>query len=422
MGLRWSGSGFRLTVRLILAVAAMAACLGLVVYYHVPLPARHLFPFPADKQCAISITDDTDGFRLATTRPVYDLLDSLGLRITRTTWIYDAPGHPPAQAGLSLANIAYRNWLLGEITRGHEITLHSPSAGDDTRERILAAHDTLRHLVGHPASLEIFHSDNKEALYWGADRLPNPILRAVYRRIRHARFEGAKPGSPYYWSDISRSLVRYVRGYTFNEVNTLRLNPDMPYMDSRTPGAPLWFANSNGRTPRAMLRLLSPENVAKLKKQRGACIIYTHLADGFSDQLPGGGGVVAPQIRALFRRVGTDPGVEFVPAGELLDRLRVIQLLEDAQQSNRRAVSIPSELMHAIDGISAAGDLAKPGTPGEGGKGRTPGRESLRAWLEAHQIRCEVGGDVFAEPREIGSEERWRLTLRWVITQFVSPT
>jgi hypothetical protein len=42
--------------------------------------------------------------------------------------------------------------------------------------------------------------------------------------------------------------------------------------------------------------------------------------------------------------------------------------------------------------------------------------------MQAHQMRYEAGGDVFANPRQIGSWERWRLVVRWIATQFVSPT
>lgn len=67
-----------------LALLAAAAGAGIFVYYRVPHPGRTFLPFPADIECAISITGDTDGFPFTTTRPIYDLLVSLGLRITRT--------------------------------------------------------------------------------------------------------------------------------------------------------------------------------------------------------------------------------------------------------------------------------------------------------------------------------------------------
>jgi hypothetical protein len=419
------------------ATGLAVAGLGLVIgygYYHVPAPPRIFLPFPPDRQCAIAITDDTDFFQLETTGPVYALLDSLGLRVTKTTWVFDAPGRSPRQTGLSLADGRYRSWLLGEIPRGHEITLHSPSAGDDTRQRILAAYDTLATVLGHRPRLDIFHSTNREAFYWGAARFPSSILRVLLRRLVHGGFAGHDPSSPYYWLDISRSLVRYIRTYTFNDVNTLRINPSMPYLDSRTPDAPFWFASSNGRTEREFVTLLSPGNVARLKAQHGACVVYTHLGVGFSrpGPGPGPGRVVAPEVGALLRRVGEDPGVEFVPAGELLDRLRVVQLLEDAVHAGRSVVRIPDELVPAMGKISVAADAissapaastsyptTRSDRPGDVGKAT---RVPLETWMAAHQIGWERGGTVFDSPRMVGAAERWRLVLRWMFTQFGSPT
>lgn len=405
-----------------------------VVYYHVPARPRVFFPFAPDRECAVAITDDTDFFQLETTRPVYALLDSLGLRVTKTIWVYDSPGRSPRAGGLSLADRSYRSWILGEISRGHEITLHSPSSGDDTRERILAAYDTLAQMLGHNPRLDIFHSTNKEAFYWGAARFPSPILRAVYRRISPSRFAGDDPSSPYYWSDIARNLVRYIRTYTFNDVNTLRINPSMPYLDSRTPDAPFWFASSNGRTDMEFARLFSPERVTRLKAQQGACIVYTHFGASFSrpGRWPGSGRVVSPEVGAILRRMGEDSGVEFVPAGELLDRLRVVQVLEDALRVGRNVVSIPDELVYAMGGISVVADASGLGSatspsaqraanPRRGDL-REPARLPLATWMESRRIRWERGGDVFDNPRMIGVVERWRLVLRWMFTQIESPT
>ncbi len=410
--------------KLAISVAAVVVLLVAVLAFlhHVPRRDSALYPFPVGKNCAIAITDDTDFFQFEKVDPVYAIIDSLGLRLTKTVWAFDAEGADPASVGLSLENPAYRAWVLEEAERGHEITLHSPSCRDDDRETILRAYALVETLVGESPKLEIFHSYNREAFYWGRDRLHNPVLRYLYGlRFRRA-FEGQKEGSPYCWIDCARDLVRYVRTYTSNDINTLAVNPSMPFEDRLTPMAPLWFASSNGRLDAEFAALFSEENVARLKRERGLSIVYTHFAAGFVDEEAAGGCRVKPHVREALVRCGVDPAIEFVPAGEALDRLRVIQIIEDALEAGQDgAVAVPAALLYAVVGVSVDAERLPPG--GRAVSSARDGRVSLTEWLHASGITLSPSGsDVFAEARQIGWRERWRLVLRWMATQLVSPT
>lgn len=440
---------------IVIAFAALAAWL-------VQTPARDsaFYPFPADRACVVAITDDTDGFQFATAGPVYALLDSLGLRVTKTVWAFDHETGDPSNVGLSLDDPEYRSWIGGESDAGHDIALHSPSCGDDNRAAILSAHERLLNVLGRRPRIGTFHGSDREALYWGSGGIPNPVVGRIYAAVRGgSAFEGHVPGSEFYWLDHARDLVRYVRTYTIDGVNTLALNPSMPFEDDLTPLAPLWFASSNGRLGDRFVALLSQENVERLKRQRGAAIVSTRFASDFTrsgsgqdasgrsgssgndrDSI-GSGGVgdggrrsLRPDVREALVRCGTDPAVEFVPAGELLDRLRVIQLVEDVLAEGLRAappagteedvgrtlhLALPRELLPALGGVSV-----DPGRlPGRFRQNESPeeGRVDLLPWLARARIATDiVPSTVFDGARRIGWRERWRLVVRWAASRAAS--
>jgi len=380
--------------------------------------SRPFLPFPPGKSCAIAITDDTDVFQFETVDPVYELLDELSLRVTKTVWAFDVDDYPPSKRGLSLDDVAYREWVLREARRGHEIALHCAACRSSRRERTLAAHDRLESFMGRKARVFIFHAGNREAFYWGATRIPNRLLRVLYRRFRTWRFEGEDEASPYHWVDAARDHVTYVRGYCMNATDTLALNPSMPYEDPLTPGAPLWFACGNGRTGREFLTLLAPGKVARLKSKRGVSIVATHLAVGYTETTGRGETVLTDDVRRALVRLGRDPEIEFVPAGEVLDRLRVIQFLEDAIARSERSVTVPEDLAPALDSISVDPAHVPPGLRGGGA-----GRVTLTEWARSSGFEIQSGGaGVFDGARAISSRERWRLVVRWLATQVVTPT
>ena len=407
-----------------IAIAALVVVVALVLWtaflMHVPARRSAFYPFPADRQCAISVTDDTDYFQFATVDPVYALVDSLGLRLTKTVWVFDAPDADPASVGLSLENADYRSWVEEEAARGHEITLHTASSRSDERERMLEAYAILEEMTGERPKLEIFHSYNREAFYWGSDRLPGPVLKLLYGITHRGSFEGATEGSPYYWVDIARSLVRYVRTYTTNDINTLALNPSMPYEDPSTPMAPLWFASSNGRVGEQFARLFSEENVERLKRERGVSIVYAHFGAAFVEERPGRGRALRRDVREVLLRCGNDAAIAFVPAGEILDRLRVIQIFEDAVERGDRTVGLPRDLTYALDAISVdPAALHGPYSLTLGGAERV----SLREWWGAVGLEVHAGDvSVFDGARRIAWRERWRMVLRWLATQVATPT
>jgi hypothetical protein len=410
-------------VSLLVAIAALSAFAGWLV--GVPPRGSAFSPFPAGKECVVAIIDDADGSTIESLAPVFALLDSLGLRVTKAVWAFDHEGCAPASVGLSLDDRAYAAWVAREAEAGHEIVLNSPSCGDDERSSILAAEERFVRALGRERRLEVFHDDDRESLYWGTDRIPNGPVRAIWTAVRGGSpSEGHVPGSRFYWLDLARGLVRYAGRYTTDDLNTLALNPSMPFEDATTPSAPLWFAGADGRSPDRFVGLLSEGAVRRLKAERGAAIIRTRFASGFATRAGAVRDRVRPDIRRTLLRCREDAKVELLPAGELLDRLRLIQLVEDALARGRASVrdggrgaaprvELPRELLPALHGVSVdPGTLPRryrqTGSPGEG-------RVDLLPWLAGARIATSITPDpVYEGARRIGWAERWRLAIRWM--------
>jgi hypothetical protein len=55
----------------------------------------------------------------------------------------------------------------------------------------------------------------------------------------------------------------------------------MPFHDPDRPFVKYWFASSEGPSVQTFNETLSEANQEKLEAEGGACIMYTHFANGF---------------------------------------------------------------------------------------------------------------------------------------------
>jgi hypothetical protein len=275
--------------------------------------------FPGGRSFAFTIMDDTDVATLENVGPVYRLLEELGFRTTKTVWPVRCPeGSPNFSASDTLEDPAYLDFVLGLRTRGFEIAYHGATMESSTRERTKRALARFRELFGGPPRVYANHAYNQENLYWGSDRLDDPLLRALYKRTegRPAGFyQGHVQGTAWWWGDLA-SQITYIRNLTFSDINVLRVNPSMPYRDAQRPAVPWWFSASDAEDVDAFNALISPAAQDRLEREGGVCIVATHLGKRFTE-----GGVVNPETRHLLQRLAAKPGW-FVPVGDLLDWLR----------------------------------------------------------------------------------------------------
>jgi len=275
--------------------------------------------FPGGARFAFTIIDDTDVATRENAEPFYRLLYELEMRATKTVWPLGCPeGSPNFSLSETLEDPDYRAFVQELQRQGFEITWHGATMETSRRERTIQGLTRFREIFGHYPSVHANHAHNRENLYWGPDRVDARWLRWLLARVgsRDPNFyQGHVEGSPYWWGDQASQHIRYMRNLTFNDINTLRHNPSMPYRDPRRPLVRRWFSASDAEDVRAFNRLISERNQDKLEREGGACIVATHVGKGFAV-----GGRVNARTRFLLERLASRNGW-FPTVGELLDRL-----------------------------------------------------------------------------------------------------
>ena len=273
--------------------------------------------WPDGKDFAFTIFDDTDNATIERVAPVYDFLCGLGLRTTKSVWPFKGEGTTPF-SGSTCEDPDYLAWTLGLLGEGFEIGYHGATYVTSPRERVVAAIERFRDLYGYYPLSMANHTGCAESIYWGADRVTG-INRLAYNLLTRFRrrgvFRGDRDGDPLFWGDVCKAKVRYVRNFTFTDIDTLAACPMMPYHDARRPYVNHWFASSEGSHVDAFTRCLSEANMDRLEEDGGACIMYAHLACGFAD-----GAQANPRFSSLIERLARKNGW-FVPVTTLLDFL-----------------------------------------------------------------------------------------------------
>ena len=275
---------------------------------------------PDGKRFAFTVMDDTDDATLENVTPIYRLLESLGMRTTKTVWAVPCEeGSPDFAMAETLEDAEYRAFVIDLQARGFEIAFHGATMESSSRERTVRALTRFAETFGASPRVHANHSFNRENLYWGADRIDNPILRMAYRAILHLPgdfYQGHRAGSDFWWGDLCAGQIEYVRNLTFEDINLMRVNPSMPYRDARRPYGQWWFSSSDAENAISFAELLREENQDRLERESGICIVATHFGKGFCAD-----GQVKPEVRRLLTRLAQRPGW-FVPVGDLLDHLR----------------------------------------------------------------------------------------------------
>jgi hypothetical protein len=279
-------------------------------------------PFPGGKRFAFTIVDDTDHGNVANLAPVYELLERHGILTTKTVWVYPPRG---TFTGECLEDAHYLAFIRQLQAAGFEIALHNVGDGYFSRDEIKAGLDRFRELLGHHPRMHINHSKNTDNLYWSWQRFSFPIRPVAHLIARLSSIgrdvwrgtRGSYERSPQFWGDLAKERIKYFRNLTFDEIDTYRIDPRMPYrVSDKDQFSNLWFSSSNGSNLPEMLRLLSPQNLDRLEKSGGVCIVYTHFGVGCVD----GQGRVDARFRERIEDLASREGY-FVPASDLLEFL-----------------------------------------------------------------------------------------------------
>jgi hypothetical protein len=274
--------------------------------------------WPDGKRFAFTIFDDTDRSTLENAPPVYALLRDLGLRTTKSVWPSGGVRNPSIVGGTTCADTGYLAWVR-ELQRAEfEIGLHNVTYHTSTREETERGLTRFVELFGHQPRSMANHTNCREGIYWGADRVTglHRLAYDVLTRFRQRNwFRGHIPGDPHFWGDLCRERVDYVRNFTFTDINTLRVCPFMPYHDPARTWVKSWFASSEGGNCPKFVKTINERAQDELEESGGACIMYTHFGKGFHG--PDG---LDPRFTELMTRLAKKRGW-FVPVSTLLDHI-----------------------------------------------------------------------------------------------------
>ncbi|MFX1521495.1 MAG: hypothetical protein ACFFCD_16420 [Promethearchaeota archaeon] len=270
--------------------------------------------WPNRKDFAFTIIDDTDNSFTHNVKPVYRLLKKCNILTTKTVWVF-----PPRDTytGSSLEDKNYLEFVTELMKDGFEIALHNVGSGKYTRDEIKEGIERFNELLGFYPHIQINHASNPDNIYWGYKRFAAP-LSWVFKWFKSRRkFFGENPNSKYFWGDLAKTHIKYIRNRVFNSINTYKYDPYMPYkVRSKDKYSNYWFSSSDGHTVHEFNNLIEEENVNSLEREGGCCIVYTHFASGFVTK----DGQLNRQFERNILRLAGKKGW-FVPVGQLLDFL-----------------------------------------------------------------------------------------------------
>ncbi len=256
--------------------------------------------WPDGKRFAFSIIDDTDRSTLRNAPLIYQFLHDHGFHSTKTVW--PTRGHQvPWVGGDTCADPDYMKWVLALKNQGFEIALHNVTYHTSTRQEVLQGLEQFCRYFGSYPAIHANHTGCSEDIYFGDARLSG-INRLLYNTFtlykHHHQFYGEVPGSKFFWGDLCKAKIKYVRNFVFLDPNTFKLCPYMPYHDPDRPYVNYWFASSDGSNGPHFNQPLSEENQDRLENEGGCCIVYTHFGARFVQD-----GKVNPRFQELMTRL-----------------------------------------------------------------------------------------------------------------------
>lgn len=308
--------------------------------------------WPAGKKFAFTIVDDTDKTILENGTVIYNFLNSLGIKITKTVWIYNGEAREDNFdiIGETCQNPNYLKWVQSLQNQGFEIALHNMSWSNTKRERIIPGMELFKNYFGSYPKLLAQHNDTieNESIYWGRKRLSFPtnlffdLLMLINPKSKNSKiYNGDNELSPFFWGDICKEKIKYVRNFIFSGINTLKACPVMPYYDSTKPFVNNWFASTEAPDVNSFNKVLSKSNIDRLENEGGCCIIYTHFGNKFVDN-----GAVNQEFADKMRELVSKNGW-FATASEVLDFLETIKKSKNISSFTRFILEI-KWLMHKV--------------------------------------------------------------------------
>lgn len=269
---------------------------------------------PEKYDFAFLVIDDTDCAELPMIEEIYDLLFKNGLRTNKTVWVYP-PRDYPKNFGDSLSNPKYASWVRNLQSKGFEIGLHNVGSGKFTRDEILLGLEKYKEILGDYPNIHVNHSYNADNIYSGEERFGrifNRIISMLYPKYKG--FKGSSPTSVHFWGDVHKERIKYSRNI---ELPTLDLNSyfnKIPFVyRKKQEYSNYWYPATFAPNPWLWNKKVNPRSIDRLRKNRGAAIVYTHFGYYHLEH-----GYLDPEFRASIDYLGKQNGW-YVTLSEFLD-------------------------------------------------------------------------------------------------------
>ncbi len=290
--------------------------------------------WPQGKDFAFTIFDDTDDSTLENVKGVYAFLEDCGFKTTKSVWpIRENEGEH--MEGSTCEDKDYLQWVLDLKNAGFEIGYHNATSHSSLRKQAISGLEQFYKYFGYYPRSMANHSDCRENMYWGNYRLSgiNVLIYNLLSRYRHNQlFRGHIKEDPYFWGDICKEKIKYVRNFVFSGINTLKYCPMMPYHDPKRPFVNNWYASSEGSNVEAFNQCINEQNQDRLQEEGGACIMYTHFAYNFIKD-----GRINSRFKLLMKRL-SKKNAWFVPVSTLLDYLLELKGHHEITNKERRQI------------------------------------------------------------------------------------
>lgn len=280
---------------------------------------------PNGKKFIFTIIDDTDDAFSETIKPVYDILYENGLKTTKTVWVYPVRDTERSK-GDSLKDSDYREFVLDIQNKGFEVALHNVGSGSYKRDEIIKGIETYKTILGDYPKLHVNHSYNPDNIYCGSKRFSFPfnwIVKILYSQ--YDAFFGEVKESEYFWGDLHKKHIKYSRNYEVDNINTLKINPYMPYKDKKYDEfCNYWYSSTFASNQWMFNKIVNKKSIDRLEKEGGVCILYTHLGYFYKD------GKVDEGFKKAIEYLGSKENGLYVPVGKVMEILK-----EQKKQDNK---------------------------------------------------------------------------------------
>ena len=117
--------------------------------------------WPNNKKFAFTIFDDTDRSNLQDSKVIYQYLESLGFKTTRSVWMLKNDDNSE-EKGVTCEDNLYLDWLLEIKNKGFEIGYHNATSNSSKRQNTKIALDRFVKMFDQMPVVMANHSENKE--------------------------------------------------------------------------------------------------------------------------------------------------------------------------------------------------------------------------------------------------------------------